>query len=212
MPRRQPIPGSCRDYVTAGQWVAVHNSKCCVTLACPDDPLFQIGAFNFGKELQTVPRETPPVLLSWAMTNYYNVNFRGASQPDSARFRYELTTQPRYDVAVSTAAGAAAAQRLEVHPVVKLNGPVEGRLAEVNGEGIILQGIRNAADGHGLIAVVSNVTDAEAKASIRFPHRSIRQAWRCGTLEENREELSVTNGGVSMVMAPCSVATIRLVL
>ncbi|HEX4084932.1 MAG TPA: hypothetical protein VHY22_08480 [Chthoniobacteraceae bacterium] len=206
------LPGTCRDYVTAGQWVAVHNGDGCVTLACPDDPLVQIGGFHFGKEQQSVPRENPALLLSWAMNNYYNVNFRGPSQPDPARFRYELTTQPRFDPAASTAAGAEAAQRTEVHPVVKLDGPIEGKLIEVHGAGAMLQGIRSASDGSGIIAILSNVTDNPVCAKISIPDRRVRQAFRCGTLEQNLGALMVENEMVLAPLEPHSLLTVRLLI
>jgi hypothetical protein len=216
-PANQPVeldagqlPGTCRDYLTTGEWISVHNAQCCVTLACPDIPLFQIGGFNFGRELKSVPRESPALLLSWAMNNYYNVNFRGPSQPGPARFRFELTTERRFDAAASTHAGAEAAHRLEVHPVVKLKRGREGNLVEVTGAGITLQGMRAAADGAGIIAVLSNITDQPAEASIRLPRRPIRQAWRCSTLEENRDPLTVVEGTAHFTIAPRAVVTIRL--
>jgi hypothetical protein len=202
------LPGTCRDYTCASAWVAMHDARHCVTLAIPDSPMLQIGGFHFGKEQQSVPRDTPGLLLAWVMTNYYNVNFRGASQPDWAQFRYELTSQPRFDARASTAAGAEAAHRIDFHPVVKLNGNREGRLAEVTGA--VLEGIRPAADAAGFIVMLSNISAQPSAVTFRIPQRPIRQAWRCGTLEENREELQVTEGWLTLEMPPRSIATVRV--
>src|SRR5690606_17616519 len=54
----EQLPGSCRDYTMVGQWVALHNAKQSLTLACPDSPLVQIGGFHFGKVQQDVERNS----------------------------------------------------------------------------------------------------------------------------------------------------------
>ena len=39
----EQLDGSCKNWVTAGRWVSVHNADAGVTLATPDAPLVQIG-------------------------------------------------------------------------------------------------------------------------------------------------------------------------
>jgi len=206
----EQLPGTCRDYTTVGQWVALHNSQRCLTLACPDAPLLQIGGFNFAKVQQHVARQPRPLLLAWPMNNYYNVNFCGPSQPEPMRFRYELTTQAKFDPVTSTLAGAEASVPVEVHPVVKLKRRREGKFVELTGEGVMLLGLRKAADNKGVIAVLSNVTDQPARATVNFPGRRIGAAWRCGTLEDNRETLAVTSDVAHLELAPRSLVTVRL--
>ena len=208
----EQLPGSCRDYTTVGQWVALHNSQRSITLACPDAPLMQIGDFNFAKVQQQVERNPRPLLLAWPMNNYYNVNFRGASQPEPAKFRYELTTAPAFDPLVSTLAGIEAATPIEVHPVVKLKRNREGQIVELIGEGILLLGLRSAKDNKSVIGLFSNVTDQPANATIRFPRRKMSEAWRCGTLEDNREQLSVIDGAAHLLLRPRSLMTARFLL
>jgi hypothetical protein len=208
----EQLPGTCRDYTTVGQWVALHNSQRSITLACPDAPLVQIGDFNFAKVQQRVERNPNPLLLAWPMNNYWNVNFRSPSQPGPAHFRYELTTTSTFDTIISTMAGAEAATPVEVHPVVKLRRRRKGQIVELTGEGILLQGLRTSVDNKSVIALLANITSQTANATIRFPQRPMSEAWRCGTLEDNREPLSIINGAARLQLAPRSLMTVRFVL
>lgn len=86
----------CRDWVTVDSAVSVHGSGKTVTLACPDAPLVMTGDFRFGKESKSVAREENPLLLAWAMNNYWDTNFF-ADQQGAVRLAYELNVHGAFD-------------------------------------------------------------------------------------------------------------------
>jgi hypothetical protein len=204
----EQLPGSCRDWVTVGQWVSLHDGTHGLTLACPDAPMVQVGDFNFGKKQSEVPRKNNPSLLAWPMNNYWNTNFR-ASQPGWQRFRYELTTHGPFDAARAAMAGWEACSTVEVHPVLTAPTPLEKRLVEVDGAGVLPLAIKDAGNG-GIIVRLANISTTSAQARVRLSGKNVAEAFRTNTLEEDRQSLPVREGWAVMEMAPRSVAAIHL--
>ena len=204
----EQLPGSCRDWVTVGQWVSLHDGTHGLTLACPDAPMVQIGDFNFGKKQSEVPRKNNPLLLAWPMNNYWNTNFR-ASQPGWQRFRYELTTHGPFDAARAAATGWEACSTVEVHPVLTAPTPLEQRLVEVEGAGVLPLAVKDAGNG-GIIVRLANISTTSAQACVRLSGKNVAEAFRTNTLEEDRQSLPVREGWAVMEMPPRSVAAIHL--
>lgn len=109
------LPGACRDFVTAGSWIAAENGAGCLVVACPDAPLFQIGGFHFGRGVSNTSGLNHAHLLGWATNNYWVTNFR-PSQPGFLTLRYEITRLDRYDAAECARFGASVARPPLFHP------------------------------------------------------------------------------------------------
>lgn len=99
----------CRDWVTVDSAVSVYGEEKTVTLACPDAPLVQVGDFRFGQESKSVAREENPLLLAWAMNNYWDTNFF-ANQQGAVRLAYELNVHGAYAERMLWEDGVHAAQ------------------------------------------------------------------------------------------------------
>lgn len=122
---KEQLPGACRDWFTAGSFVAVAggpqagNSGGCLTLACPDAPLFQLGGFTYARRQREVSRVNQALVMAWPTNNYWNTNFK-ASQPGWLRFRYELAHTPAYHPAWSASFASAVSRPVMFHPVVSM--------------------------------------------------------------------------------------------
>jgi hypothetical protein len=122
---KEQLPGACRDWFTAGSFVAVAggpqagDSGGCLTLACPDAPLFQLGGCNYARRQRDVSRINQALVMAWPTNNYWNTNFK-ASQPGWLRFRYELAYTPAYNPAWSASFAAAVRRPVMFHPVVSM--------------------------------------------------------------------------------------------
>lgn len=88
---KDQLPGVCRDYYTAQNYVSVANSEVGVTIGCSSNPLVQIGGFEFGKD-QREKTGSQSVVLGWVTNNYWETNFR-AFQPERVRATYWLKAQ-----------------------------------------------------------------------------------------------------------------------
>lgn len=164
----EQLPGTCRGWLTVGQWVCIHSLSAGMTLACPDAPMVQIGDFNFARNLcQSCDRIHSALLLAWPMNNYWDTNFR-ASQPGYVRFTYELTTHGPYDPAISTTAGMDAASAFEWHPVLDLPQERAGQLLHVDSAspGAFLIHARRSADQHGVAVRLLNVASAPGHITV----------------------------------------------
>jgi hypothetical protein len=110
------LPGACRDWLAAGDWVAVAGAEGCVALACPDAPLWQVGGFNYGRGVKNATGLNQALLLAWPMNNYWNTNFR-AAQPGFLRLRWELACWERFDAGDCTRFGVSSARPVIWHPL-----------------------------------------------------------------------------------------------
>jgi hypothetical protein len=83
----QQLPGACRNWITVESFAAIGDESGAVVLLCPDAPLVQFGDFHFGPPLDEVPRPAEPLLLAWAVNNYWDTNFPRAEMR-TVRLRY----------------------------------------------------------------------------------------------------------------------------
>jgi alpha-mannosidase len=204
------LDGGLRDWFTADSWVAAHNQNSCVTLACPDAPLFQVGGFHFGRQLKKKPNGEKALLLAWPMNNYWNTNFQ-PSQPGYTRLRYELKSAPRFDQAETTRFSNRVMHPIEYHPIVNADNPVyNGKLIELEGEGLILLQIKPAEDNDDMIVRVSNHSQATQNAILSLPNRSIEVASTCDTLELPKKSLHCDGNQITWPIRPGEISSVRL--
>jgi len=206
----EQLPGGCRDWFTAGSWVAAHNQNSCVTLACPDASLFQVGGFHFGRQLKEKPNSPKALLLAWPMNNCWNTNFQ-PSQPGYTRLRYELKSAARFDPADATCFSQRAAHAIEYHPVVNETDLIHsGKLIELEGEGVVLLQMKPAEDNDDIIVRLTNHSQTTQEAKVSLPNRSIDGASVCDTLEQPTKSLSCDCNQVSWPVQPGEILSVRL--
>jgi hypothetical protein len=163
----EQLDGTCKNWVSAGSWVSVHNAGAGVTLAMPDAPLAQIGDFGFGRPQGFARKRATPLLLGWALNNYWMTNFR-ASQPGAMRLRYELHTHGAYDPVRSTQAGLVAACPVEVHPAM-VAAPPARQFLRVSTPAIIPVQFSPCDDGSSsLLLILQNVTTEPVNAEVEL--------------------------------------------
>jgi hypothetical protein len=110
------LSGACRDWLATGNWVAVASAEGCITLACPDAPLWQVGGFNYGRGVKSAAGLNQALLLAWPMNNYWNTNFR-AAQPGFLRLRWELSYMEKFDADNCVRFGVSSACPVVWHPI-----------------------------------------------------------------------------------------------
>ena len=85
------LPGACRNWVAVNSLASIGDAAGAVALLCPDAPLVQFGDFHFGPPLDAVPRDENPLLLAWAVNNYWETNFPRV-QRGRIRLRYGFSS------------------------------------------------------------------------------------------------------------------------
>lgn len=203
---REQLPGASRGWVTAESFVAVEGRDGCLTLACPDAPLFQIGGFHYGRDLREANGLNHALLLAWPTNNYWNTNFR-ASQPGFVRFRYELAWDPAYDPARSVKFAAAVARPVVFHPAIELaKAPAARTLIDDLPADLTAVSLKASADGS-VTMVLRNHSREPREITPAFPGRSIRTIELLDSLEQITGELPV---GQALTVAPRAAIALRI--
>lgn len=94
------IPGTLLDFTCIQEGMAFVGNSGSLIIATPDTPLIQLGTLEYGKRyLHTQqPKELKPELYVWAMTNYWETNFK-ATLGGFYEFRYCLEWNKEITVA-----------------------------------------------------------------------------------------------------------------
>ena len=194
---RETLPGCTLDFLQASSWVAAHTPSCCVTLACPDAPLFQVGGFTFGRTLTAPVKEKKALLLVWPLNNYWCTNFRG-SQPGTIRLVYEMRVDEAFNPAACARFGVEAQSAIEVHPLPFCGAPGTRTLVESKGgdDVVLLQVKRAGSKPRDLVVMLANHGDSRQTVRLRLPGAKILKASLCNTLEQPQGRLVVKNGCV----------------
>lgn len=110
------LPQCCRDYFTVQRWVDLSDATGGMTIATPDNPLIQVGDFNFGRGARQA-NIRKPWLLGWVTNNYWHTNFR-AHQGGAVQARYALMPYAgKFDEAAAHRLGEEFAQPMVLAPV-----------------------------------------------------------------------------------------------
>lgn len=83
------LPGTLLDYYCVQEGLAYVNADRALVIATPDTPLLQLGSLDHGTRLLHTQQEadTERRLYAWAMTNYWETNFK-ATLGGFYEFRY----------------------------------------------------------------------------------------------------------------------------
>jgi hypothetical protein len=219
-PGDDQLPGVCRDYFTAQQWVDFSNADLGVTVALPDNPMLQLGDFHFGHNQSRFALERA-TLLGWVTNNYWETNFR-AHQPGQVHARYRFTPHP--GPLSETAAHRLGLEAAYARPVFQHLGEAPSGAAELPGTAALLRlpqalapdspvltlHVKPAEQSPGLIVRLLNASDEPQSAAIGSGVLRIVGAQACTLLEQPVAELTVKDGAVSVDLPPRRTATLRL--
>ncbi|MFR8034182.1 MAG: hypothetical protein ACLU6W_09210 [Lachnospiraceae bacterium] len=197
----------CRDYVTVDTAVSMYDTALCITLACPDAPMVQVGDFNFGREQHRIPRQEDPLLLAWPLNNYWSTNFM-ADQNGRMRFAYELNVRTSYEERQMRADGIRAKQPVKMDALVHVKGE-QHQLLQYHGNSAVL-GIFPSQKQNGMLVLLKNQSDENDTVILRVPEKNIQTACEVTPQEEIMEELRTADNGVEVKMPPRAWKMIRL--
>lgn len=221
----------CRDWVTVDSAAAVYNSGMTVTLSCPDAPLVQVGGFHFGREGRSVPREKNPLLLAFALNNYWDTNFC-ANQQGAVRLSYELNVhgafsermlwedglhavRPVVTGALATGAGSSEGGVPEAGKESSENGAAAaGRTllsaGGVKNAGTVLLAVYPAPDHSGIYVMAKNLRDEPELLTLcvhDFPVAGAALETPCG---RKREKVKTEGNKVYLVMPARALRLLRI--
>jgi alpha-mannosidase len=203
-PHLDQLPGSCRDYFTVQNWVDFNDGKFGMTVALPENPMVQLGDFNFAKDQQEL-KSRRALLLGWVTNNYWETNFP-AAQPGVVCAHYALRPyEGKFDEA---AADRFAVDYENARPVLQPLGepaeaeqlPASGTLLNLPQPPVLVENLRATAEG--ALLTLFNASDDEQTAVVSSAIVRFTTASRCDLFGVPLEPLAVKDGSVSISIAP----------
>ncbi|HEY4579791.1 MAG TPA: hypothetical protein VIG89_02035, partial [Candidatus Acidoferrales bacterium] len=216
------LPGVCRDYFTAQQWLDFSNDEFGVTVALPGNPMIQLGDFHFAHN-QTQFALERAMFLGWVTNNYWETNFR-AHQPGRVHARYRiLPHQGAFNEAQAHRFGLEAAH---AQPLMQHLGELQGSPPFLPSLGALLHlpesfspdspiltlHIKPAQRQPGMMVRLLNASDKDQPAKIASGLLRILTAQVCDLLEKPVQAVGVEDGAVSLNLPPRRVTTLHLTL
>ncbi len=214
------LPGVCRDYFTAQQWVDLSNEQVGVTVALPDNPMFQLGDFHFAHNQSEFALERA-MLLGWVTNNYWETNFR-AHQPSRVHARYRILPHSGgFNEAGAHRFGLEAAH---AQPLMQHLGEPESSPRLLPNLGALLRlpesfspdspiltlHVKPAQRQPGVIVRLLNASDQDQQAKIASGVLRILTAQVCDLLEKPVQAVEVQNGILFLNLSPRRVTTLHL--
>ncbi len=215
-PEADQLPGTTRDWLTVQHWVEAANGGRSVVWSPVEAPLVEFGDINTGKWLKKLDIRNSEV-YSYAMNNYWMTNFK-ASQGGAATFRYSITSR-------SGGSDPAQSGRFgwEVHtPLEAAWVPAESTgeetaasrtFLEIDSPNVIVQAVKPADDGNGLIVRLREVAGKDTPARLRgvlvegagVTVQLVDTEWAAGTPVE------VAKDGTVVALPAFGIRTLRIV-
>jgi hypothetical protein len=212
IPGQDQLPGVCRDYFTAQGWIDFSSAQRGMTIALPENPLFQLGDFHFGDYQQTFHLGRA-LFLSWVTTNYWETNFR-AHQPGLVHARYRLYPHAGgFDEAQAHQWGL---ETLYSEPLVQPLGeprlppllPPRGTLLRLPQPPILVLHVK-PGDG-GIVIRLLNTSDSVQTAVIASGLIQIASARLCDLMEEPQAAITVSDGRLSVELPPRQISVLHI--
>jgi alpha-mannosidase len=213
----EQLPGVCRDYFTVQGWVDLSGQNLGVTIATPDNPMVQLGGFQFAQHQASVALERA-LMLGWVTNNYWETNFR-AHQPGPVHCRYRILPYAgAFDEARAHRFGleAVQAQPLVQHmgesPASSALFPGSGALLELPSDPILVTHVKPAAIQPHIVLRLLNASDEPQRVELGSALLEIAAAWLCDLLETPQRELDVRDGKVCLELEARRFATVTLLV
>ena len=197
----------CRDYLTVDTGVGIYDEEHCLTLACPDAPMIQVGDFHFGKENRSIARTENPLLLAWPLNNYWSTNFL-ANQSGSMTFTYECNFHKEFTGRILRKDGihgkGAVVTGIAVHAEEEAR-----RLISVSGCSTLLN-LYPAMDKKGIILILKNTSEETDLFQVTGNVFDIVSACFVNPQEDEISSIEVNGKCAGIIMPPGGLRLVKL--
>lgn len=199
----EQLPAVCRDYFTAQGWVDFSSAQMGMTIALPENPMFQLGDFHFSDYQQTLQLDEA-TLLAWVVNNYWETNFR-AHQPGIVHARYRLL--PHTGGFDESAAHRAGLEAQYADPLLQHLGepriaggtlPESGSLLHLPGAPFYVLRVQPGAERGTIMLRLLNASESAQTAVVKSALLEIDCAHQCDFFGRAAEPLTVANGAVTV--------------
>lgn len=213
-PERDQLPGVCRDYFTVQRWVDFSSNDFGITVACPLNPMVQLGGFRFGLGQERFTLEKP-LLLGWITNNYWGTNFR-AHQPGEVSAHYRLLPhRGPFNEEQAHRFGLESASPclfIKANPSAKAQvlWPEQGALLHLPAPPVIVLSVQPGEEPDVVLVSLIQSSDEPGQARLAPGILRFACAMRCDIFGNPQEELPLNAGVCELQLQPRTMVTIRL--
>ncbi|MBI5851804.1 MAG: hypothetical protein HZB39_12385 [Planctomycetes bacterium] len=189
-PESDLIPGSCRNWLTAGRFADVANAEFGVTWVTLDAPLVEVGALSATLlNSQTDPKawrsaiEPTQRLFSWVMNNHWHTNYR-AFQEGPVTFRYAVLPHRGDDTAEASRFAIGLSQPL-LADLAGASPPIDVPLLSLSSPDVIVLGLKPSDDHRAWIVRLYGASGRDADTTLAWRNADTK-VWLSDTSEQRR--------------------------
>ena len=210
-PDKDMLDGACMQWYCAQDFVAIADDKGALVWTAVDSPLITLGDINRETFKSPLPIENGH-LYAYVFNNYWYTNYK-AVQGGELKFRFSLTSIPKYDPVAAARFGQSVRNPLLSRVCEPSGRPsttsheASASLCSVTPSNIVIQAVKKAESGDGLIIRLREISGKRTKATLRFP-TSLREGWSCSLVEDPHTKLSASAGRVGLTVPANGLATI----
>ena len=199
------IPGSSKNYMSAGNWVDIHNQDIGITFVSVDVPMVQFGDVRTDPTIAGWVEHLEPsaTLFSYVMNNYWETNYR-AGQEGFHEFRYSLRPHAEFDEAEAERFAAVIAQPLVVVPV-EPDAPRSDFPVEVGAESTVVTFLARAQDGDGYVMRLFNASGMADTVVLNFLNDAEVAIFRSDMWQRKLQRISE-----KQTLEPYEIVTLRV--
>ena len=211
-PDKDMLDGACMSWYCAQDYAAVEEPGCAIVWSAVDSPLLTLGTINHDTFKSPLPL-TNGHIYAYAFNNYWFTNYK-ASQGGEMTFRFSITSMPAYDRAAAARFGQTVRAPLRAvsvrgtTPYLRVGSRPAASLCSVSPESVVIQTIKQAESGKGLIIRLREVGGKKTTASIKLPAGHFKEAYACNLMEVVGKRLTISAGRVTVPIPANGLATV----
>ena len=208
-PDKDMLDGACMSWYCAQDYAAVEEPGCAVVWTAIDSPLITLGTINQDTFKSPLPLDNGHI-YGYVFNNYWFTNYK-ASQGGEMTFRFALTSMPEYDRVAAARFGQTVRNPLRGIYATGASRPAgksAASLCSAAPGNVVIQTIKQAESGKGLIIRLREVGGKKTQASITLPAGRFKEARLCNLVEDVGAELSISAGRVKVPIAANGLATV----
>lgn len=216
-PSRDMLKGAGLEWFSVGHWVKASAGDWELAIVPVDTLLVTLGDINRGVWPQKFEPKSSTI-FSYVFNNYWHTNYR-AEQGGEATFRYMMKSGAPLSPEELARFGRAAMTPLEMDQIIENDKvgnpdrPLEpGALSflQLDAPDVVVENWKTAEDNNGTIVRLLETGGHASTARLSFPRFAIKRAWISNAVEENQEEIPVTESSLEVNLKPHQILTLRI--
>ncbi|MCL6519789.1 MAG: hypothetical protein K6T99_08150 [Armatimonadetes bacterium] len=208
-PSKDMLPGACMQWYCAQDFVVATEPGCTIVWTALESPLITLGDINRDTFQSPLPIDNGH-LYAYIFNNYWFTNYK-ASQSGQFTFRFSLTSMAEYNPVAASRFGRSVRNPLIAAEVAGKGeaGVHTLSLVSVAPSSVIIQALKPAESGKGIIVRLREVAGRDAEAVLQLP-AMFKRAWKCNLVEDVGQSLPISKGTLKVALRPNGMATVLL--